>query len=95
MILSGSHFLAAAPRFIDENGWLSDPGAAAHPPTPRRRPDHKSLKAEATTCRDPGSVDWRGLFLWRSTVCSEVLVWVLLDLTHQYSDGTCFLTMQR
>jgi hypothetical protein len=38
----------------------SDPGGA-HPPTPRR-PDHKSLQAEATTCRDPGSVDCPGFF---------------------------------
>jgi hypothetical protein len=29
--------------------------AAPHPPIPRR-PDQKSLQAEATTCRDPGSV---------------------------------------
>ena len=29
--------------------------AAPHPPTPRR-PDQKSLQAEATTCRNPGSV---------------------------------------
>ena len=27
-----------------------------------RRPDHKSLQAEATTCRDPGSVDCPGFF---------------------------------
>jgi hypothetical protein len=32
--------------------------AAPHPP--RRRPDHKSLQAEATTCRDPGSADCPG-----------------------------------
>jgi hypothetical protein len=36
--------------------------AAPHPPTPRRRPDHKSLKAEATNCRDPGSVYCPGFF---------------------------------
>jgi hypothetical protein len=28
-------------------------GRHPHPPTPRRRPDHKSLQAEATTCRTP------------------------------------------
>ena len=27
-----------------------------------RRPDHKSLQAEATTCRDPASVDRPGFF---------------------------------
>ena len=36
--------------------------AAPHPPTPRRRPDQKSLQAEATTCRDPGSVYCPGFF---------------------------------
>ena len=35
--------------------------AAPHPPTPRR-PDQKNLQAEATTCRDPGSVDCPGFF---------------------------------
>ena len=30
-----------------------DPGGIFHPPTPRRRPDQKSLQAE-TTCRTPG-----------------------------------------
>jgi Domain of unknown function (DUF4167) len=35
--------------------------AAAHPPTPRR-PDQKSLQAEATTYRDPGNVDCPGFF---------------------------------
>ena len=35
--------------------------AAPHPPTPRR-PDQKSLQAEATTCRNPGSVDCPGFF---------------------------------
>jgi len=36
--------------------------AATHPATPHR-PDQKSQQAEATTCRDPGSVDCPGFFL--------------------------------
>jgi hypothetical protein len=35
--------------------------AATHPPTPRR-PDQKSLQAEATTYRSPGTVDCPGFF---------------------------------
>jgi hypothetical protein len=35
--------------------------AAAHPPTPRR-PDQKSLQAEAATWRSPGRVDCPGFF---------------------------------
>jgi hypothetical protein len=41
-------------------------GRHPHPPTPRRRPDHKSLQAEATTCRTPAGWTVRGFFLWRS-----------------------------
>jgi hypothetical protein len=39
---------------------IGRPGRHSHPPTPRR-PDHKSLQAEATTCRSPGSVDCPGV----------------------------------
>jgi hypothetical protein len=38
-----------------------------------RRPDHKNLQAEATTCRDPGSVDCSGvLFCGGQNVFSTV-----------------------
>jgi hypothetical protein len=44
-----------------------------HPPTPQRRPDHKSLQAEATTYRSPGSVDCPGFFFVSLIVrCREV-----------------------
>jgi hypothetical protein len=40
--------------------------SGTHPPTPRR-PDHKSLQAEATTCRKPRESGLPGgPFLWRS-----------------------------
>jgi hypothetical protein len=39
--------------------------AATHPPIPCR-PDHKSLQAEATTCKTPAAWTARGFFLWRS-----------------------------
>jgi hypothetical protein len=41
--------------------WPSRPIRAAPIPRPRR-PDHKSLQAEATTCRDPGSLECPGSF---------------------------------
>jgi hypothetical protein len=39
---------------------MASPGGIPRPPTPRRRPDHKSPQVEATTCRSPGSLDWPG-----------------------------------
>jgi len=41
---------------------LIGPTRAAFPSPEPRRPDQKSLQAEATTCRDPGSVDCPGFF---------------------------------
>jgi hypothetical protein len=38
------------------------PTRAAFPSPDARRPDLKSLQTEATTCRDPGSVDYPGFF---------------------------------
>ena len=47
--------------------------AAPHPPTPRR-PDQKSLQAEATTCRDPGSVDCPGFFFVAVKAQKDILL---------------------
>jgi hypothetical protein len=48
-------------------------GRHPHPPTPRRRPDHKSPQVEATTCRDPGSVDCPGFIFVAVNEPSEIV----------------------
>ena len=49
---------------------LIGPIRAAFPSPEPRRPDQKSLQAEATTCRDPGSVDCPGFFFVAAGVLS-------------------------
>ena len=44
-----------------------------YPPTPRRRPDHKSPQVEATTCRDPGSVNFPGFIFMAVNEPSEII----------------------
>ena len=36
--------------------------AASHPPTPRRRPEHKAYKLRQQLVENPGSVDCPGFF---------------------------------
>jgi hypothetical protein len=49
-------------------------GRPGRPPIPRpRRPDHKSLQAEATTCRSPGSVDCPGFFFGAVNLPADIL----------------------
>jgi hypothetical protein len=54
-------------------------GQSERHPIPRpRRPDHKNLQAEATTCRTPAARTARGSFLGQSTVCRQHLEHVVI-----------------
>jgi hypothetical protein len=71
-----STWRAAASSTVD----LSRPIRTAPIPRPRR-PDHKSLQAEATTCRSPGSVDCPGFIFVAVNGLSERLIVCCLEVT--------------
>jgi hypothetical protein len=58
----GNHICARGAMYVQTH-W-PNPGGIPRPPTPRRRPDHKSPQVEATTCRGPRQRGLAGVYFW-------------------------------